>query len=78
MRQRSATVWTAVRRALVDQRDEMLVLLGVWCVTYGLWPLVGRPALIVPGAVMLWLGLPMRRRFVEPTERAPKSARRVA
>lgn len=73
MRQRSA----AVIKFLSGQKDELVILVGAGLVTYGLWPVVGQAALVVPGAVMLWIGVPTRRRFVE-REQAPQPARRAS
>ena len=50
--------------------------IGVDCVvalalvTTGLWALIGRVALVVPGVVLLWIVLPSRPPFVlrRPTE----------
>ena len=38
-------------------RAEVLIVLGVALVTVGLWPQLGRGALVVPGVISLWLAL---------------------
>lgn len=41
-------------------KDEAVLLTGVGCLTAGAWSVFGPPALIVPGAILVWLGLPAR------------------
>ena len=60
-----------LRATLRQNADECLTLSGVVMITIGLWPLVGQVALIVPGIVALWLGLPSRTRFVARQEIPP-------
>lgn len=45
--------------------NELFVAVGVLCATVALWTEIGRLALIVPGIVLLWIGLPVRRWFIE-------------
>ena len=54
------------------QVDEILVAGGLALVTVGLWPIVGRSALVVPGLVLLWIALPQRVAFVARTPDKPK------
>jgi len=77
MRQRSAVFARVAAGFVSAQRQELLVALAIGLLTYGLWPVIGRPALIVPGLVILWVALPTRRRFVEPMP-APPPARRAS
>lgn len=51
--------------AIVSDRDEANVLLGLALVTVALWPSVGRGALVVPGVVLIWVSLPERAAFVK-------------
>jgi hypothetical protein len=54
-----------------ENATEIALLVGVAMVTAALWPTCGRMALIVPGAVLVWLGLPVRQWFIErPTPAA--------
>jgi hypothetical protein len=48
--------------------DELVLVLGLVLVTVALWPLVGRVALIVPGAAAVWVSLPPRARFGPPKD----------
>lgn len=50
---------------LRENATEAALLVGVSMVTAALWPAVGRLALLVPGAVLVWLGLPVRQWFIE-------------
>lgn len=68
-----SAVFAAIRKSI--DADEVLLTLGLALITWGLWPLVGVCALIVPGAVLLWLALPSRAPFVTPP--AEKPARRT-
>lgn len=44
--------------------DVLVLILGLVMVTVGLWPWIGRGALLVPGVVLTWLSLPSRLPFV--------------
>jgi hypothetical protein len=46
--------------------DEALLAVSLTLITVALWPWVGRSALGVPGAVLLWISLPPRAPFVPP------------
>jgi hypothetical protein len=53
--------------AAVDRAD-VVVLLGLLLIGLGFWD-VSRPvALGVPGAVLVWFGLPTRPRFIADTK----------
>lgn len=41
-----------------------MVAIGLVCLTVGAWAVVGWAALMVPGAVAVWYGLPPRPPFV--------------
>lgn len=51
--------------ARVERRD-VVILSGLLLVIGGLWGVSRPAALVVPGAVLLWLSLPMRPPFVAP------------
>lgn len=59
-------LWTR----LVDtfDREDVLVILGLAMLGYGLWAVSHSAALIVPGIVLLWMFVPSRPPFIE---RAP-------
>ena len=58
--------------------DELLLLAGLLLVTAGLWAQWGRLALVVPGAVFVWIALPCRTVFVlRPTSSAVRGAAHV-
>ena len=74
MRNRVRSAWRAVRRGatavgtfIADQigRDELLLAGGLALVSVGLWETWRPGAYLVPGLVMLWIGLPSRAAFVE-------------
>lgn len=76
LRKAWAAVGSALRRAvlaIVSDRGELNVLLGLVLVTAALWPTCGRAALIVPGTVLIWVSLPERSAFVK---RPPTMARK--
>jgi hypothetical protein len=54
--------WTAIRAALGV--DELILVLALVLTTAGLWSWLGPGALTVPGVVLIWVGLPVRRPFV--------------
>jgi hypothetical protein len=56
--------------------DEILLLTALVLVVTGLWPLVGRSALLIPGLTLLWIALPQRAPFVARSSESEKSARR--
>lgn len=62
--------------------SEALLLCALTLVTVGLWPIAeryfdaGRVALLVPGLVGLWLGLPERRPLVERAKQPARITRR--
>lgn len=62
MRERSRRLVAAI--GAVVGPDEILLVVALALVTWGLWPLVGRMALIAPGAVCLWIALPSRAAFL--------------
>lgn len=51
--------------------DELLLLTGLVLLTAGLWPVLDRVALTVPGAVLVWMTVPTRARFVAPPDPGP-------
>ena len=66
-----ARAWAWCQREL--DAELIVVVLGVTLITIGIWPLAGRLALIVPGAIAVWLALPARASFIE---RLPPRVRR--
>jgi hypothetical protein len=56
-------IWRAVTGVVGP--NEFLLALALALVAFALWPSVGRLALLPAAAVMLFVGLPTRRRFVE-------------
>lgn len=57
----------ALRAAIAAQlgRDELVLLAALGLIVFALWPSVGRLALLPVGAVLLFVTLPTRRRFIE-------------
>ena len=45
--------------------EEIAIGVALLLITIGLWRWVGYGALVVPGVVLLWIVLPMRRPFVD-------------
>lgn len=54
---------------------ELALGAGLGLVTVGLWPVLQREALVVPGAVLIWLALPTRARLMDPPAAPPLRAR---
>ena len=70
MRQRSVQVWNAIRSAV--GADEIVLMFGLALVCVGLW-MTWRPGtFLAPGAVLVWIALPSRQRFIA-TPPAPPS-----
>lgn len=71
IRQRLLGLWiTLSRRASADVgADEFGIALALAVLTIGLWPRIGRDALIVDGAILVWMFLPTRAPFVVGPER---------
>lgn len=44
--------------------DELVLAVGLVMVAASLWPAIGRLALLLPGAVLVWISLPAREPFV--------------
>ena len=44
--------------------DEVVFIAALLLIAVGLWLVVGQASLIVPGCVLLWVGLPSRLPFV--------------
>lgn len=64
----AGVAWRAVTSVIA--REELLVLAGLILLTHGLWPLLGQQALVAPGLVLLWIGVPQRVTFIaRPPER---------
>ena len=57
-------MWRRFRKALGGQLDELALAVGLGLVTVGLWPSIGLLALVVPGAVIVWIVLPARGPFM--------------
>lgn len=51
-------------RKSVDASD-LVVAGGLTCLTTGAWAAIGVAALVLPGLVLLWYGLPPRPPFVK-------------
>lgn len=43
---------------------DLVVTIGLVCLTVGVWTFVGAGSLIAPGAILLWYALPPRPPFV--------------
>ena len=56
-------------RSLVGA-DELLLLVALVLLVVGLWPWLGRGALVPVGLFLLWLGCPSRAPFITPTTTA--------
>lgn len=64
--------WRAV--LTIVGADELALSVALVLIVIGLWPLVGRVALLVPGLVLLWIALPARQPFLHRsllTEKKP-------
>lgn len=51
-------------RRSIDAAD-LIVLIGLGCLTGGAWFAIGPAALMLPGAVCVWYALPQRPPFVK-------------
>lgn len=60
----------AIVRREVDA-DVILLVIAVVLIAVGFWDWWRPGAWIVPGAVLLWIALPSRRRFVAPEPDGP-------
>lgn len=70
----SARLWLALR-AIIGL-DEVLLLVGFGLITVALWPAIGRLALLIPGAAIIWLVLPTRAPFLHrPSANDPPTRR---
>ena len=59
-------------------RDEIVLVVALWLVGYGLWLTPWQPAaFIVPGVVLLWIALPPRKMFIQRQPAQPASPRRT-
>ena len=69
---------TRVRNAIaaVVGADELLLACALALVTVGLWPIIGRSALVVPGTVLLWIALPSRAPLVVRPPSPPETPAR--
>lgn len=65
-----------VADAVGQNADEVATMVALVLVTVALWPRFGRLTLLVPGIVLLWIALPVRRPFVARPEAPDKSSRR--
>jgi hypothetical protein len=54
----------ASRIAAIIDVDDLALVGALTLLTVGLWTLVGRSALIVPGVVGVWVTLPSRQPFI--------------
>lgn len=56
-------------------RDEIVILVALGLLAKGFWLAWPPGAYLIPGAILLWLAIPTRARFVtpadEPTRRKP-------
>lgn len=66
--QSSRRLGSAVAAVVVSNLDELVTVIGLVLVTVALWPSLERAALVVPGAVLVWIGMPVRKAFVHRTE----------
>jgi hypothetical protein len=48
---------------------DVVVFVGLGCLTTGAWSVVGLAALMLPGLVLVWYALPTRPPFVATTDR---------
>jgi hypothetical protein len=60
----------AVASLAENNAMEIAVGIGLVLITVALWQDLGQRALAVPGALLVWIALPQRTRFIEPTPRA--------
>jgi hypothetical protein len=65
----------AVAGGVVALLEELTVAAGLVLVVIGLWPWLQQSALLVPGAVLIWMALPTRARFVEPPSTSQQKER---
>ncbi len=65
-------VIAAITTAMADNVDELALFGSLAVFVLGLWPLLerftvpGQASLVVAGAVLVWVFLPQRERFVRP------------
>jgi hypothetical protein len=55
--------------------QEALLVVAVSLLTVGLWPVLEWVALVIPGAVLLWVALPSRAPFVTRGPEPPDARR---
>lgn len=59
--------------------EEILIGIGALLIVAGLWSHLGALALVVPGSVLLWIGLPSRAPFIaKPGSSETSTTRRVS
>lgn len=58
-----ARAWSAVRGEI--GREEIYLLAALLLIAAGFWQLWRPGSFLLPGAVLLWIALPTRARFVE-------------
>jgi hypothetical protein len=56
--------------------DELLLAVALVLLTAGAWPVLEWVALVIPGAVLLWVALPSRAPFVARGSAEPPDASR--
>jgi hypothetical protein len=62
-----------LKRLKID-RNDCAIAFALIALAYGLWPSLGRGALVIPSLIVLWLSIPQREPLVkQPT---PKVVRR--
>lgn len=63
MRRTSEAIWRTV--AAVVGLDEVVLLLGLGLIAVGFWGFWPPGAFLCPGALLVWVALPSRKRFVD-------------
>jgi hypothetical protein len=62
----------AFKQLKID-RNDVAISLALVALVYGLWPTLGRGALVIPSLVVLWLAIPQREPLVkQPTPKIVK------
>lgn len=56
----------ACSKALAAVTEELFVALGLLLIAAGFWQFWRPGSFVIPGAMLLWLFVPQRQRFVAP------------
>lgn len=67
---RSKDMLASAMTVVASLAEEIAVGAGVVLITVALWQDFGLRSLAIPGALLVWIALPQRTRFIEAAPRA--------